>query len=201
KCPTLRVVKAWGIRLAGSLGGSAASSSSSSSSSSSPSAEAMALRQSFQARGVELAWAGPLPPPSQRARELPPPPRENKPGREQRRRGHGCGVNVNGGSGERPAGGGWREEGEGGRDDEVGGSGQGRRPCRLRCGAAPKIEDAEDHLEVCPLAPVDCLLRADGCDWKGTRRQRRRHLAACPMWQVMCPVCCRAVHISGAFVA
>ncbi|CBN76196.1 conserved unknown protein [Ectocarpus siliculosus] len=198
QCPTLRMVKAWGIRLAGSLGGSAVSSSSSSSS---PSAEALALRQSFEARGVELAWAGPLPPPSGRVRELQPP-RENKPGREQRRRGHGCGVN--GGSGERPepgGGGGWREEGGGGRDGEVGGSGQGRRPCRLQCGAAPKIEDAEDHLEVCPLAPVDCLLRADGCDWKGTRRQRRRHLAACPMWQVMCPGCCRAVHVSGAFVA
>ncbi|CAN0546633.1 unnamed protein product, partial [Ectocarpus sp. 12 AP-2014] len=49
---------------------------------------------------------------------------------------------------------------------------------------------------VCPLAPVDCLLRADGCDWKGTRRQRRRHLTACPMWQVMCPGCCRAVHVA-----
>ncbi|CAN0324264.1 unnamed protein product, partial [Ectocarpus sp. 8 AP-2014] len=35
-----------------------------------------------------------------------------------------------------------------------------------------------------------------GCDWKGTRRQRRRHLAACPMWQVMCPGCCRAVHVA-----
>lgn len=143
KCPTLRVVKAWGIRLAGSLGGSAASSPSS------PSADALTLRQSFEARGVELAWAGPLPPlPSERVRELPPP-RENKHDGEQWRRGHGRGVN--GGSGERRepgGGGGWVEEGGGGRDGEVGGSVDGRRPCRLQCGAAPKIEDAEDHLEV-----------------------------------------------------
>lgn len=51
--------------------------------------------------------------------------------------------------------------------------------------------------QVCPLAPVKCLLRADGCSWRGTRRQRRRHLQHCPAWQVKCPVCCQAVHARG----
>ncbi|CAN0052539.1 unnamed protein product, partial [Laminaria digitata] len=85
KCPALRVVKAWGIRVAGSLAGvchdvtttpiysaaAAASSSGSSSGSSSlascaataaaAAAAALALRRAYLARGVELAWAGPLP--------------------------------------------------------------------------------------------------------------------------------------------
>ncbi len=63
--------------------------------------------------------------------------------------------------------------------------------------AVPSSNTIFFHDQVCALAPVGCLLQADGCDWTGTRTQRRGHLEVCPMWQVKCPMCCRSVHVKG----
>lgn len=129
KCPDLREVKAWGIRVAGNVEGVAQRSSST--------ASASALREAYDRRDVGLAWAGPLPSGGEDG------------GDEDADRDHrlpGEGTGSDGGT----------EGGCGGdKSASVSGLGEGgeqdgwrRRPCRLQCGAMPKMEDAVDHLEV-----------------------------------------------------
>lgn len=113
KCRTLRSVKAWGIRGAGMTA-------------------TTSLRTAYEARGIDLAWARPLPsqPSAVVARAGEPRLSQQLPFQSQ--------VEAEGEE---------REEQEQ-EEQEACLEGGGGKACRLGCGAVPKALDAADHMEV-----------------------------------------------------
>lgn len=156
-------MKAWGIRSAGSLSGAVAPHGREGTPSLSCSSSASSLRRAFVARGVELAWAGPLG--GENADD----------GRDAAdadgrvwaaAAGNGNAGAFDGGGGRRVGTFGSGEGGDGGEESGAAEAGVAavegwtedgpRHACRLGCGAWPKSGDAVDHVEVNKYLGVFC---------------------------------------------
>lgn len=61
--------------------------------------------------------------------------------------------------------------------------------CSNHCEATFFLADLPDHLDVCPLAPVECDFKSKGCKKTVRRKDIDKHLAECDFRTVECEAC------------